>query len=151
MRESYDLGALKTFQIIHFALVMGVTLFGGVTLFLHKDDAFFSQDTSQDDMILVILPAALILMILGSIVGEKNWKQVKATMPSQMLSALQTAHIMKLALHEGAALITLVFFLLTGNYIYIVAAAVVWIRMITLFPTKGMVDRKIEGKQNDYR
>ncbi|NVK26612.1 MAG: hypothetical protein HWE14_01145, partial [Flavobacteriia bacterium] len=122
--DSYSPEALKTFQIIHMALVIGVTLFAGVTIYLHVDDAFLSTDIAQDDKLIIIIPAAIACMIAGSIASERNWKQVRVDSPSMLLAAMQTSHVIKMAMHEGAALMTIVFFLLTGNYIYLIAAAV---------------------------
>lgn len=137
---------VKTIQIIHGALTIGVLAFLAF--------GFLSNDTlSTEGANMVFLSIGLILFLAGVFLGTYLYKNQLASIKNEMslqqkLTTYQTAALIRYALIEGAALFMGVQFLTSGNLLYASIAFVALATMMYLRPTKDKiaVDLKLTGE-----
>jgi hypothetical protein len=110
---------LKTFSIIHLALVMGVSLFG-IVVYILTENQKFSIDYSGDVMFFAVPLMAIAGIVLGNFLYGTTIKGLasKDTLMGK-LSGIQTASIIKYALLEGPALFGIVAFMNEGNQYFL--------------------------------
>lgn len=130
--------SLKILPIIHLGLLMGQVLFATAVYFITPQKGFSLN--GNDPFVLV----GLALAIGGFVGGNLIFKQILAKIApdatlSRKVSAYQTAFIIRAALMEGAALFSVVAYMLGGNLFFLALTAAVVLYFITLRPTKDKV------------
>lgn len=130
---------LAALRIIHVALLLGVTLFGMATHFLLVDHATATTDiTGNVPMFLGIaflVNAAAILigpMLARSMVRSRHAGTDLAT----MIRPYVTGNIVKFALLEGALLFTIICYMLTNNYLFLLMVLFSYVVFMLRFPSR---------------
>jgi hypothetical protein len=131
MSQQYDPKSLTT---IFFALLFGQIVFGAIVWFLTYDDASFHFDY-QNIMHLGVPISALVLDYLGGVYYKSAFrKNSDKEDVMERLERLQTAHIVRFALTEGATLLLLVISLVDDNQFFLVFAILNILYFFTLRP-----------------
>ncbi len=128
---------MKTTEIIKSSLIIFYALLAGQIIFLLISLYLVSANVVQTipDLSLILTFTILIfispLLVVGPIIYRKlisrNFDSVKST--EQKLILYRQGMIIKLAMVEGASIFSIVSFLITGNFLFVIIA----ILLISLF------------------
>ena len=127
---------IKTLQIIHWALVLGVLVFTAVIAYTQKNTLYFSYTENK---------MFLYMAIIISFIGNMASKQLYAKLISQInvnqklfdkAAKYSTAHILRVAMLEFPALMCVIFAMQSNNSFYFILVAILVIIMIAIFPSK---------------
>jgi hypothetical protein len=132
-------GFLKTFKIIHLAFTGVIFMFSMVTLILVKDYKFIAFDTT--DVFYILVPIVVVCgVILSNFLFQKNLSTIdpKDLLQNQ-LAQYQSTSLIKYALIEGPALLSLVTFILTENILFLIIALILILYLFSLRPTKQRI------------
>jgi uncharacterized membrane protein YgdD (TMEM256/DUF423 family) len=132
---------IQAARIISAAMIIGVTLFGGIALFLNKIE--HTPTAPELDPIIgyagIILAAAFIS--ISFLVFKKRSESAAAANDNEKKEIYRATIIIQYALLEGPALFNVIAFMLTGNKQSIIIAACCIIVMLTQFPTEEKFNR----------
>lgn len=128
-------------QVIHTAFCTAITCFAMVGLIMRKERMHFSFSLDKNDPYFPLFPIlALIFVTMGFYMFNK---QIRAIDPMATgdgkIAAYQTAFILRCAFIESAALLNLGAFLILGNLLYLIVAAVALIIFIWIRPARQTV------------
>ena len=130
---------LKSLQIVHRALLLGLVLFAAIAFYLNYSGNFIAGLKSYDQPLQVIaITLSFGGFFIGSLLFKKKMQQIKDSSPELRvkLSTYRSAAIMQWALLEGPALFAIICFLLVGNYAFLALAVVFIILFAVTAPNK---------------
>ena len=130
---------LKSLQIVHRALLLGLVLFAAIAFYLNYSGNFIAGLKSYDQPLQVIaITLSFGGFFIGSLLFKKKMQQLKDSSPELRvkLSTYRSAAIMQWALLEGPALVAIICFLLVGNYAFLALAVVFIILFAVTAPNK---------------
>lgn len=129
---------IKAIQILYFALIAGVSLFFGIALLLVNGvDSKFAITTANQ----VIYKMILVFAILAGIplVISMTQKAIAKIDPSLDLASklmlYQSQFLIRMAVLDGLALLSIVFYMNSGDYSIALIGAAVIIVMLLSFPS----------------
>lgn len=129
---------MSQLTIIHFALLMGVILFGAVTILLNSRDQLQNPGSDLTETLqLVVSVVALIGIIASRFMSNQQLKklQQKGNLFEKLIG-YQGALITKYALLEAPSLFGVVCFFLTANYFFLGTTALILAIFIGQRPTR---------------
>jgi hypothetical protein len=139
---------LKHMQILAFAMSAGVLLFVLVAVFINQLNGPFRPEMLENKKIFTIIIAVgsfiALLAAKQSWVKSINAAKISLNPLSDKLNQYRTALVKYLALCEAPAITGIIFFLLTGEFIFIAFAAVMVGFMLANIPTKKKVIENLE-------
>jgi hypothetical protein len=130
---------IKTLQILHRALLLGVVLFAAIAFFLQYTGKFSSPVREKDQLLQLI---AIAVCFAGGFIGASVFKKrILQTRNSQQsiaekAAAYRSASIIQWALLEGPAIFCIICFLLVGNLAFLALAAAVLFWLALTGPSK---------------
>ena len=155
---------VRTLQIIHGALIMGVVTFAGVTLFVRADKA----ETEETPILAYVGVAAAVICAIAAFMLPRitNAASLKALADAAdsatpqtggrgsgnvepLLGIYQTNRIIAVALLEGPAFLNAVVYLLNGTPASLGIVAALVAGMIMMIPTQGRLTAWLEQKLRD--
>lgn len=129
---------IKAIQILYFALIAGVSLFFGIALLLVNGvDSKFAITTANQ----VIYKMILVFAILAGIplVISMTQKAIAKIDPSLDLASklmlYQSQFLIRMAVLDGLALLSIVFYMNSGDYSIALIGSAVIIVMLLSFPS----------------
>ncbi|MFD1294290.1 hypothetical protein ACFQ5N_10620 [Lutibacter holmesii] len=134
---------IKSLQIIHIFLLIGVLGFSGYVSYTLKEELFFSY---QEDKAFLFL--AIIIAYIGNLSSKFIYAKLlnkipeKASLPKKG-AKFSTAHIFRMALLEFPALLCVIFVLYTNNSFYFILVGILVFLMLVSFPTKSSFEKDI--------
>ncbi|WP_420578305.1 hypothetical protein [Ekhidna sp.] len=129
---------MSQLTIIHFALLMGVILFGAVTILLNSQDQLQNPGSDLTETLqLVASVVALIGIIASRFMSNQQLKklQQKGNLFEKLIG-YQGVLITKYALLEAPSLFGVVCFFLTGNYFFLGTTVLILAIFIGQRPTR---------------
>jgi hypothetical protein len=137
-------GYLKTTATVHFALIVGQSLFAVLSVFLSKK-IMINVRNIHDPLLYVVPVFALSGSVLGNILFRNKVNNIYATDTlKSKLAAYQSAMIIRFALLEGPSLFAIGAFLLSGELFYLLVSVVLIGYFIYLKPTKERVENDVK-------
>ncbi|RZK68805.1 MAG: hypothetical protein EOO85_23545 [Pedobacter sp.] len=132
---------LKTMQVIHTAFCTAITGFAIVALIMRKDRIHFTVSIDASDPYFPLFPIlALISLAVGFYMFNKNISSIDhVSSGDEKITAYQSAFIVRCAFIEAPALLNIIAFLMSGNAVYLVIAAIILIVFIMTRPNKQKV------------
>jgi hypothetical protein len=134
---------LRAVNILFNALVIGVVLFVGLTLIVIKWTGQFSEfDEGVDKILLVVMSLVSLTCLISAVSGyRKRIAGIDNLVVdfNAKFNNYRSALIFYLALCEGAALFSVMGFLLTANYWCLVITFIMMAAMLFKRPTKQRV------------
>ena len=134
------LNFLKSLQIICRAMLIGQVLFAAVAIYLKSKGTMPDLAKEYDK----IMQVAVLLLSVGFVwTGYKIFNNKMATLKAgnytfdEKISQYRVVSISQWALSEAACILTLVSFLLTGNYAFIGLAAVLLFVFMGYYPVRA--------------
>jgi len=142
----------RSLQIVHLALLLGISSFTIIVFFLNYSGGLNIGDGNLNCIFQYIVPAMLVCCLIASNLINKS-KINKIKQKTNLLDKLgdyRSAFIIKFALLEGPAFFAIVVFLLTANEVYLIYILPIIILFIILRPTKDKIIMELE-LNNDER
>ncbi|UPT68331.1 MAG: hypothetical protein M0D57_06760 [Sphingobacteriales bacterium JAD_PAG50586_3] len=139
---------LKAMGIIHSALLAGVCMFlvMAVVLVQLNGGALMAKVT-QDLMYIfyaIVYFAALATAGFGNIIFERNMRNAKLfTMLKPKIDTFKSAYMIRMALAEGPAFVSIGIYMLTGSWHFLPATALCLMLMFMSKPTQDFVAEKL--------
>ncbi len=132
---------LKSISMIHLAMFAGQLMMLGVLVFLKQ--SFIFHFASTDGLFLYLVPgiAILVLFMAPRIYASRIGSISDMQALTQKLESYRGALIIKLAMIEGAALLGIMIYYLTGNMLYIAIALALLLYFFYLKPTKATIQQ----------
>jgi hypothetical protein len=152
--------SLLALRIIWGTLIQGMVIFAVIAAFARKDKGLLAADpfATGDFLVLFGLGFAALELVLSFVVppfiarsalakvprpdkGNKpspGWEEWPPNTP-ELWGIYQTAFIVRAALLEGAGFFNLIAFLTSGSALSLLAAAVILVALIMLFPTQAAI------------
>jgi hypothetical protein len=127
--------ALKTITIIHLALLAGQVLFGIVVFAIRPSH---TEQQPSDNVFKYLVPAMAVVMV-GMVA-----KAIPLPSLSAKMAAYQSALIVCYALLEAPSLFAITAYFLTGNVLYLLVAALLIARFITIRPTVSKTEEDLK-------
>jgi DMSO reductase anchor subunit len=133
---------LKTLNLIHTILLIGMLLFAGVVYFLDSENNSASEEGSQ---FLYLVPLmAIVAFFLSQFLFKKIKDQItKSAVLLAKITNLQTAYIVRFALIEAPVLFALIAFMLSGNIIHLLIAGLLIVYFFSLKPTSDKITTEL--------
>ncbi|WP_347372796.1 hypothetical protein [Aequorivita sp. Q41] len=137
----------RTYALIHLSMVGGVLLFALIIFLQTKEHALILS--YNGDKLFFIVP---IMAILGIVAGNYIYQNILKKLASkntltEKLSGIQTAALIKYALIEAPALLSVTAFMHDGNLYFLIITLVLAGWLILQKPTRDKIvqDLKLEG------
>lgn len=133
---------------IHYALLAGVFMFLLVVIFLVQLNGGGLMAGVTDDLTLILYAivyfAALATAGFGIIIFERNMRNAKLfTNLKPKVDTFKSAYLIRLALIEGPAFVSILAYMFTGNYYFLPATALCLIMLVQSRPTQSFVADKL--------
>lgn len=134
---------MKSLQIIHIVLLIGVLGFAAYVAISVKDRLFFSYEEDK-----AFLYLAIIIAFIGNLSSKFLYAKLLKQIPekadlSQKAIKYSTAHIFRIAMLEFPALMCVIFVLYSNNSFYFILVGILAFMMLALFPTKTKFENDV--------
>ncbi|MHA4895729.1 hypothetical protein ACXZ1K_13330 [Pedobacter sp. PWIIR3] len=146
-----QISKLKPIKTIHLAFCAAVLTFAAVTALTVKNKIYFDASLDQNNGLYPLFPIlAIVFTVIGLFLFNRQISAIdnSETFDSKFVK-YQTAFLVRCAFLEGAALMNIVGFLLTGNTIFSLAAAIPFAFLVRLRPTKDNVIEQLNLQYPD--
>ncbi len=145
---------LRTFTLIHIALVAGVVI-PGLLMFLKTQNQELIFSYSGDVMFFVVP----FMAIAGILAGNYLYGNIMKGLASkntlmEKLNGFQSASIIKYALLEGPAFLGIVAFMNEGNQYFLIISLLLALWLIAQRPSRDKVERDLmleESLKNEFQ
>lgn len=139
---------LRVNSILHLALMMGQIIFAAVCLAMTGKTKIVLDNT--EDIFLIVVPAVTLfgIFVSGFMFKKSLETAVSKSYLIDKLTAYRVALIMRYAFLEAPSLLSIVAYLLTGNFGYILISGFIILYFIALRPTKDRLEKDL---QLDYK
>ena len=143
--------SLKTLSIIHLALCSGVFIFGFIMFSKIKSTEIILDD-SNDIFKYIIPSAAIIAIFLSNFLFKNQLNSItENTEIKEKLVKYQSASIVKYAVLEGTALLSVVIYSSTTNFLYLLIALGMLLYLIVQRPTLSKIISDLDLKGNEKK
>lgn len=156
MENQNTVGAFfKGLNIIHFALCAGLIIIAGVMRFLVKQNAEPTDESNKLMFEIIGIAIGAINVIAARFLFFTNSKPALSVQSlGEKLNIFRSAHIVQMALLEGAGIINTIFYFLTKNDLHFFIAVGIILMMIWRRPSRPMAAMVLfsdtEDKQQVY-
>ena len=143
--------SLKTLSIIHLALCSGVFIFGFI-MFSKTKSTEIILDDSNDIFKYIIPSAAIIAIFLSNFLFKNQLNSITENAEiKEKLVKYQSASIVKYAVLEGTALLSVVIYSSTTNFLYLLIALGMLLYLIVQRPTLSKIISDLDLKGNEKK
>lgn len=142
LKELYN-----SIKILPLALIAGLCMISGIMVYLKQ-----GQDTTDnfgEFLVIIIALLAAAGFVLGSFLFRKRIADAMGKTMIEKLVIYRQATIIRFALLEGPGLFSIVFFFLTGNYLYMIITGAMVLFMLLNKPTDDMIARHLMLTEED--
>jgi len=134
---------IKSLQIIHSVLLIGVVGFAAFVALNARDKLFFSYEQDKAFLYLAII-IAFIGNLSSKLLYAKLIKQITGSIDfTQKIIKFSTAHILRVAMLEFPALMCVIFVMQSFNSFYFILVGVLVFMIIVIYPTKGKFENDV--------
>jgi hypothetical protein len=141
--------SLKVLSIIHLALCSGVFIFSFI-MFSKTNSTEIILDNSNDIFKYIIPSAAIIAIFLSNFLFKNQLNSISENADiKEKLIKYQSASIIKYAVLEGTALLSVVIYSSTTNFLYLLIALGMLFYMILQRPTASKIIADLNLKGNE--
>lgn len=137
---------LKAFNILFFALLAGQTIFAVIAFALRYSGLFTNSNETLEQIFMYIVPAVYVIAVVsGTAIFRKRLPEIKANVVfNEKLNAYRAVYILRFALVEGATLIAIITYLITGRQMFILLAMLSIFSFFVLKPSKNKLTNELE-------
>jgi len=143
----------KALKIVHIALMSGIFFFvviANVLIQMGFDDVATDQILN---VFIYLVPASILVGVLGSntVFKARLQKCIEEPGLKKKMDMYRSSLVLKFAFIEGPAFLTVIAFLMTGNYLYMLAIALLLFIFWTFRPTKEKAIMELELDHDQRR
>jgi hypothetical protein len=125
---------LRVIRIIYFAIMTGLLMFLFVALFISGNTLLLSFNTKDPFTFAVLI--TVVIIPAGTMFSNKLFKRYKpGSTLKEKLPAYQVGLISRLAVYEGAGLLSVVFLLISSNLYFVIFAAIALFAIVLNYPS----------------
>lgn len=134
---------LQLIRLIYFALIAGVLFFLLITLLMPGQSPAFRFDTGEP-LSLVVPVITLIAIPSGYFFSRRVFNSVRPeSLMNKKLSVYQLGLLIRMAFFEGAALLSIVSFMITMNFYFLIFTGLALTAMIINYPTPEKIEEAV--------
>lgn len=144
----------KNINTIHLALLGGQFLFAMLALFLNSgDEPFGTKESDLDQIFQFLVPLAAIASLAASTLLWKKSLSAAKSLPNlqEKLAKYHQSFIVKLALMESSVLFSIICYLLTAQYLYLIIAALMMILFFFYRTSKERLISELECTNDEKK
>ncbi len=128
---------IKSLQIIHFALLLGVLVFGAYVALTTNEQLFFSFEKDK-----AFLYLAILIAFAGNLASKFLFSKLLKQIPSnsdllQKATKYSTAHIFRMAMLVFPTLMCIIFVMRSNNSFYFIIVGILILMMLAIYPSKA--------------
>lgn len=137
---------IKQSQTICSALIIGQLFFLAIAIYLVINKVTGFGEANLDDVFIFVIPIFAVTSIGASYFVFKGKLNKLKESPSleQKLVEYRSAQIIRWALLEGPSFLTIIAFLLTGQFLFVGIVAVIIMFFIPTFPNRSRFEKDLE-------
>jgi len=138
----------KALSILTKGLIGGILLFSILSIVLHylRGVSGMLQDDSSVFLSAVLIVTAIIILITRAIYSKRvNILKETNQTSKEKLDIFRSITITHMALCEVPALLSIICYLLFGNFLFFVAVLIALAEMLMKFPTRGRIESVINS------
>ena len=150
----------KRINLIYFALIVGITAFS-IIVFVTSNDLKFTTPTTSDTYVFIVPAGCIFGIAIGKFMYNKLTASLTPDKPiEQKIQVLTSAIIVRLALAEGPALLSIISVMESKNLFYYIFTGFMLLIFATLKPNREKLSKKlhltssekeITGIKDNYR
>jgi hypothetical protein len=143
-------GALLSLRLIYFAILAGTVMFAGIIYFV-SDDGNTEGAHEERNVLVIVLFVAAIALSVSSFLWRKDIGKIQQQSGSltEKFEAYRAAAIKRYAIIEFAALLCIICYLISGEIRLYIAAAILIVYLLTLFPSPARIASQIGESAED--
>jgi len=137
---------IKSLQIIHSSLIVGIVFYLAITIYLNKTDSGFILDDpsfSQNFLIIANI-TALVSILTGLIIANRRIKDIGELSLSNKLTGYRVTTIIRSFAIELGAFMFILGYMLSGSVIFMYEAIIGILLMCLFFPSKSRMSKEIK-------
>jgi hypothetical protein len=134
---------LKSLNVLHLALVIGMSIFLGLVCFLKKDVLTFQTSSDTMPFTVVGLVLGLGVLFVGPLLFNARIKAASGTL-NQKLNTYRQAFVVKMAVLEGAAIFNILVLFLFGSGIQLLVATLLLCFMVMQKPSAFKISEALQ-------
>ena len=140
----------KSLQIIHFALMMGILFFAIIAFILVSQGFAVAGLEDIDIMLSFFVPVFLIIgLVSGNFLFKLKVIEAKGNLSLlEKLNIYRGALIIKMALLEGPAFLSIIIFIITGKLMHLALTGILLIVFVLYRPSKEKLISDLELNQS---
>ncbi len=142
LKELYN-----SIKILPLALIAGLCMISGIMVYLKQGQD--ATDNFGEFLVIIIALLAAAGFVLGSFLFRKRIADSMGKTMIEKLVIYRQATIIRFALLEGPGLFSIVFFFLTGNYLYMIITGAMVLFMLLNKPTDDMIAQHLMLTEED--
>lgn len=144
---------IKSLTILHFSLLIGQIVFGAIAYYLSASGSMKAIDLGKNAQFIAIGVAAtgLILITLSFSMYKKKIAFIKnSSQPvKEKLVAYRAANLIRWAMLEAPVLITIIAFMLTGNFNFMFLAGAILLIFLSTRPTASKAAAELSISEDE--
>ena len=141
--------AVKTFVIIHVALLAGQVLFAAVAFMLNQSTVFYLHKPGETYLIMAPLLTAVGYYGSRYLFNKQLENAASHQTIQAKLNVYKSGMIIRYALLEGPSLFCITCYLVTGNMAYFVFTGIIVLYFMTLWPSKERIASELNLRVED--
>jgi hypothetical protein len=142
---------IRTFRLIHFAMVIGQFFFIAIVLFLVFTSKLEENNNDLNAVFICLVPFLAVVGLISSISTFRIRLRVARSEPVliEKLTEYRSALIIRYAIIEGVSIFSIVISMVTGKLLYLGIAAILVLYFLALAPTAERVAHDLELTPDD--
>jgi hypothetical protein len=128
---------LRTLQILYGSLMTGVIFFAFTTFLIVYTSGAMASGEQMESIFLTIAFLSLITIPAGNLIFRKKVEGIQQLPSAKKMEIIQAAIIIRAALNEVSAFLSIIGFMMTGSLYVLVPAFIVLAVMGFYFPTRS--------------
>lgn len=127
--------AYMALKLIYFALISGVLVFMAVSVVISRQGTVAATDI-KDVLLIPVLIITFTTIPVGYLISSRILAKIPADIElKERITKYHQVLLPRIATCEGSALLSLVSFLVTTNYLFLALAAISFMIMLLLYPS----------------
>lgn len=131
---------LKAMQTIHLAFCLAIVAMAATSYLTVKDRLYLDADLNQNDIFFPLFPLiGLVSIALGQFLFKKQLSNLQERSADDKINKYQVAFLMRTALFELPALLNIVGFLVSANFVFLIVGVVFFMLLVSARPSKQAI------------
>ena len=127
-------------QTIHLAFCLAIVAMAATSYLTVKNRLYLDADLNQNDIFFPLFPlVGLVSIALGQFLFKKQLSNLQELSADDKINKYQVAFLMRTALFELPALLNIVGFLVSANFVFLIVGVVFFMLLVSARPSKQAI------------